>query len=151
MRQYCGFRTLFIIGCAFALSPRTSLTAEESKTTMLNVTKHIRYEDRDAYERPGSKPLNCLPKDVRADEIVSSGSNGTSKVTVKQKLSQMKARCRGGRLWDAKGREIRFFRVSCWGNPPSDYLEIRQHETEELKKLEKRFTVITFSCNPQVQ
>ena len=140
----------FFIGSPFVLSTTGSLTAKGPRTTTPAITKQISYDYRDAYLRPASKPLNCLPKDVRADEVLSLGK-GTSQLTVKQKLAQMKARCRGGKLFDAKGREIRFFRVSCWGNPPPDYLEILQRENEQIKKLQQRFTVITFSCSPMIQ
>ncbi|HVS83494.1 MAG TPA: hypothetical protein VHE60_17325 [Pyrinomonadaceae bacterium] len=70
---------------------------------------------------------------------------------MEKKLAEMKARCRRGKLVDARGREIRFFRVSCWGNPPTDYQEIRQRENEELAKLKKRYAVIVFTCNPMIQ
>src|SRR5437016_5592411 len=55
------------------------------------------------------KQFACLPKDVRADETVSHGFKGRPAVTVKDKLVEMKARCRKGRLVDSKDREIRFF------------------------------------------
>jgi len=95
--------------------------------------------------------FSCLPKDVEAHEIVSYGSHKNQRVTVVQKLVELKARCQKGKLVDAKGRGVRFFRPSCWGNPPLDYLEIRQREDEELSKLRKRYTVIVFACNPMIQ
>src|SRR5438552_17656082 len=61
------------------------------------------------------KQFACLPKDVRGDETVSHGFKGRPAVTVKDKLVEMKARCRKGRLVDSKDREIRFFHLSCWG------------------------------------
>src|SRR5215471_6114127 len=70
-----------------------------------------------------AKEFSCLPKDVQADEVVSYNVKGKSTATVKQKLVELKARCRKGKLVDAKGREIRFFRTPCWGNPPEDYLD----------------------------
>ena len=77
------------------------------------------------------KQYSCLPKDVRADDTVSYGFKG--------------------RLVDSKGREIRFFHLSCWGNPPENYQEIRRRETAELARLKKRYTVIEFGCNPMIQ
>lgn len=106
--------------------------------------------------RPGpvrdrrTEKLTCLPKDVRADETVSYGLKASQKTTVEQKLREMKASCRNGKLMDAKGREIRFFRRSCWGNPPPDYLEIQERESKELANLKKRYTVIVFECNPMM-
>jgi hypothetical protein len=100
---------------------------------------------------PLSRTFACLPKDVRADDVVSFGANGPSNLTVEKKLAEMKARCRRGKLIDAKRREIRFFHPSCWGNPPPDYLEIKERENKELAKLRKRYTVIVFACNPMIQ
>jgi hypothetical protein len=96
------------------------------------------------------KSFTCLPKDVQPSEVVSYRPNGTS-ITVEKKLVEMKARCRGGKLVDAKRREIRFFHRSCWGNPPPDYLEIRQRQDKEVAQLKKRYTVIVFACNPMAQ
>ena len=95
--------------------------------------------------------FSCLPKDVRADDVVSYGLKGRQKVTVERKLTELKARCRSGKLVDARGREIRFFRISCWGNPPADYLEIQERQNKELAELKKRYTVIVFGCNPMIQ
>ena len=95
--------------------------------------------------------INCLPPDTKLDEVVSYGMNGRGNITVEKKLAQIKARCRNRKLVDVKGREIRFFRPSCWGNPPADYAEIQQRENEDLEKLRKRYTVIVFGCNPMIQ
>ena len=92
-----------------------------------------------------------MPKDVTADQVVSYGLKGTQKVTVEKRLIELKARCRSGKLVDAKGREIRFFHMSCWGNPPPDYLEIQERQNKELAELKKRYTVIVFGCNPMIQ
>ena len=92
----------------------------------------------------------CLPKDVRLDEVVTYGRGPVRTVTVERQLIEMKARCRKGKLVDARRREIRFFHQSCWGNPPADYLEIQQREAEELAKLQRRYRVIVFSCNPMM-
>src|SRR4029453_9130033 len=103
---------------------------------------------REGDEPAPSKDFSCLPKDVRADEVVSYDIKGKSNLTVEKTLIELKARCRKGKLVDAKGREIRFFRISCWGNPPQDYLEIQKRENEELAALRKLYTVIVFGCNP---
>lgn len=97
----------------------------------------------------GMKKFDCLPKDVQLDEVVSYGKTADGNVTVEKKLREIKARCRHGKLVDKKKKEIRFFRVSCWGNPPPDYLEIQQREHAELQKLKRRYTVIVMTCNPR--
>jgi hypothetical protein len=101
--------------------------------------------------RAHSTRINCLPRETKLDEVVTYGVNGRGPVTVKKKLAELKARCRNRKLVDAKCREIRFFKPSCWGNPPADYAEIQQVENEELEKLRKSYTVIVFGCNPMIQ
>lgn len=103
---------------------------------------------RTASVNQGAQTFACLPKDVHGDEIVSYGWKGAKGVTVREKLGALKARCRNGKLVDTGGREIRFFRMSCWGNPPPDYLEIQQREKKELARLKKRSTVVVLECNP---
>lgn len=84
----------------------------------------------------------CLDKDInKADLVV-----GSSKITVKEKLIAIRARCRRGKLVDAKRREIRFFKPECWGNPPADYLEIQEKQRLELVKLKKKYRVVEIAC-----
>ena len=95
--------------------------------------------------------FDCLPKDVRLDDVVSYSKTAKKNVTVEKTLIQMKAQCRKSKLTDAKRREIRFFRPSCWGNPPEGYLEIQQRENSELQKLKRTYAVIVFGCDPMIQ
>jgi len=99
---------------------------------------------------PPKSKFSCLPKDVQLDEVVTYGKGAKGNVTVEKRLLEMKAQCRNGKLVDAKRREIRFFRPSCWGNPPPDYLEIQQRENTELEKLKRTHTVIVFGCNRMI-
>jgi hypothetical protein len=98
---------------------------------------------------PGKK-FDCLPKDVRLAEVVSYGGGGKENITVEKKLLEMKARCRNGKLVDARNKEIRFFRGNCWGSPPRDYLEILKRKRQELEKLKKTYSVIEIMCNPMI-
>ena len=91
--------------------------------------------------------FTCLPEDVRSTEVVTYAKSTKGNVTVEKRLIELKAQCRNRKLVDAKRREIRFFRPSCWGNPPPDYLEIQQRENAELQKLKHSFTVIVFGCD----
>ena len=100
-----------------------------------------------------SRWQECLPSDVAADEVIGveqSGMNQASKeVTVKSKLSQIGARCRGKRLVDARGKQIHFYRLTgCWGNPPENYEEILANQQRELTRLRRRYRVVEISCNP---
>jgi len=92
---------------------------------------------------------DCLPQEVRLDQVVSYGRKPEENITVAKKLIELKARCNKQRLVDSNHREIRFFRASCWGNPPPNYLEIKEKEKAAFEKLTKEYTVITLSCNPR--
>jgi hypothetical protein len=112
------------------------------------------YEAAIAPTQPNSSQkskFDCLPKDVQLNDVVSYGKTANGNVTVQKTLIQMKAQCRNRKLTDAKRREIRFFRPSCWGNPPEGYLEIQQRENSELQKLKRTYAVIVFKCNPMIQ
>jgi hypothetical protein len=96
----------------------------------------------------------CLPAGIAATDVVSAqlvkSSNTVKKTTVAQKLIELKARCKSGRLVDATGKQIYFYRLEgCWGNPPPDYQEILERQDQELKKLRKRYRVIEMTCNPE--
>lgn len=101
----------------------------------------------------------CLKNDLKPEDVVSSSlsnpgmSHGKeTKVTVDQTLKRLKARCRRGKLIDLSGREIYFYRLAgCWGNPPDDYQQVLQRQSEELQKLRKRYHVIEIACslNPE--
>ena len=103
---------------------------------------------------PGNDPCACLPKDIKRTDIVSAqlqrpGRPGGAKVTVAQKLKEIKARCRKGKLVDANGKPIYFYQLQgCWGNPPADYQEILSQQQRELEKLRKTYHVIEMTCNP---
>ena len=96
-----------------------------------------------------------MPPDIKATDVVSAAlavsSNGSGTVkttTVRQKLNQLRAHCRHGKLVDSRGKEIHFYHLTgCWGNPPADYLKIMQRQEDELKELKKRYTVIEMTCN----
>jgi hypothetical protein len=92
--------------------------------------------------------LDCLPEDIRLEQVVSYGKRN---VTVEETLDAMKAWCENGKLLDQNKKEIRFFRVACFGNPPYNYDEIRQREQEEIARLQESFTVIVIECDPMIQ
>jgi len=104
--------------------------------------------------RPASDPCACLPKDIKRADIVSAqlqrpGRSDGAKVTVEQKLKEIKARCHKGKLVDANGKQIYFYQLQgCWGNPPADYQEILNQQRIELEKLRKSYRVIEMTCNP---
>jgi hypothetical protein len=102
---------------------------------------------------PANDACACLPAGIERTEVVAvqrAALNGSEqKITVEQKLKELRARCRRGKLVDAKGKEIYFFRKQgCWGNPPEDYKEILSRQSRELTKLRRRYHVIEMTCNP---
>ena len=97
---------------------------------------------------------DCLPQDIKLDKVVSvipkmpDQTGEVKRETVKQRLVKLDARCKAGKLVDAKNREIRFYQTQgCWGNPPADYLEILDKQQKELQELKKKYTVIEITCN----
>ena len=98
--------------------------------------------------------LACLPPNVKPTDIVSATLVQTEppvvqKVTVAQRLAELKADCKNGRLVDGAGNEVYFYMLTgCWGNPPANYQEILQQQAAELEKLRKQYTVIEMTCNP---
>ncbi len=136
-----GFVILLLAGTAVSFDRPNNAWADSSASSGAGGKQRL--VDR-------QKKLDCLPKNVQLDEVVSYGRTADGNVTVEKKLREIKARCRHGKLVDKKKKEIRFFRGSCWGNPPPDYLEIEQREHAELQKLKKRYTVIVFGCNPRI-
>jgi len=93
-----------------------------------------------------------MPNGIQATDVVSSVAvkpgGKVVTVTVAQKLKALGARCRKGKLVDAKGTEIRFYQmIGCWGNPPDDYQQQLEHQAKELAKLRKRYRVIEMTCD----
>ena len=131
---------MMILGAAIARGERATewWAANAPRQTDSSGSKH----------RP---EFDCLPKDVQLKDVVTYGGTAKENVTVQKKLVEMKAKCRGDKLVNSKRREIRFFRVSCWGNPPMNYREIQKRQNEQLEKLQRLYAVIVFSCNPMIQ
>ena len=94
-----------------------------------------------------SSDYPCLQPTIRLDDVVTFGHDGKSSVTVRRKLIQLGAQCRGGRLTTRRGREIHFFKAECWGNPPADYLEILERQRRQIAKLKRKYTVIEIACD----
>ena len=95
----------------------------------------------------------CLPAGADLEEVVSAPQlksadvTASKRVTVRETLSRLKARCKNGKLIAGGGREIRFYRlVGCWGNPPEDYQEQLARQYQELQRLKKKYTVVEIPC-----
>ena len=98
----------------------------------------------------------CLPSDIKSDAVVDFVAVTSAKqdqiripVTVKQTLKKLRLKCTHGNLVDQKGKSVRFYQLNgCWGNPPSNYLEIMEKQRKDLDDLKKKYTVIEMTCNP---
>ena len=102
-----------------------------------------------------AETVQCLPESVKPPDVVSTtlvqtdGGTLVEKITVEQKLTELKANCRDGKLVDGAGTEIHFYKLTgCWGNPPRNYHEILERQQAELAILRKQYTVIEMTCNP---
>jgi hypothetical protein len=102
----------------------------------------------------------CLPSGIKATDVVTAEQVGGGpkgpvirKVTVRQELRRLRARCRRGRLVDGAGQEIRFYRLTiapgCFGVRPPDYERMLAEQEEELAALKKRYRVVEMTCNPE--
>jgi hypothetical protein len=99
----------------------------------------------------------CMPSAIDLNSVIvvedykATRNKPVSQTTIKQRLSQLKARCKRGKLVDGKGKQIYFYSlIGCWGNPPADYLERLQHQAQEIQRLKKRYTVIQIPCAQSV-
>jgi hypothetical protein len=102
-----------------------------------------------------AETVQCLPEAVKPTDVVSTrlvqadGATLVEKITVEQKLTELKANCKNGKLVDGAGTEIHFYKLTgCWGNPPRNYQEILGRQEAELAILRKQYTVIEITCNP---
>lgn len=120
---------LFVLCCR-----TTTKTANQQPATLMETQKAARFA--------------CLPGNVQLTHVVSYGKR---EVTVEETLDAMQAKCENGKLVDQNKKEIRFFRIACFGNPPYNYDEIRQREQEEIARLRENFNVIVIECNPMIQ
>jgi hypothetical protein len=98
---------------------------------------------------------SCLPEGMKPTDAISvqavrtaDGGMALKKFTVNEKLIELKAHCKKGKLVDPAGREIRFYKLAgCWGNPPAGYQEILERQEKEINDLKKRYTVVEIPCD----
>jgi hypothetical protein len=101
-----------------------------------------------------ARQFACLPDTFDLGEIIAYRTMPNGKevtIKLKDKLVELRATCRDGKLVDRQKREIKLFRFACFGNPPADYDEIQQRQLQELSQLKKQYTVIIIECNPHLQ
>ena len=102
--------------------------------------------------RDRSAVTACLPPGITLSTVAEYRSRGTmsrvkntmepdyNEITVERKLAEIGARAKGGILYDAGGREIRFFKGYGGGaKPPPQMIQSLQEERRRLMSL---YTVI---------
>ena len=101
--------------------------------------------------------VRCLPAGIKLASVVEATSVGSAhgqsagshKITVEQRLNDLKATCNSeNKLVDGNGRQIIFYHlIGCWGYPPPNYRELLQKQRREIERLKQRNTVIEMTCN----
>jgi hypothetical protein len=98
--------------------------------------------------KPAAKLAVCMPAEIRLDEVAE--FKGRRKITIAEKLKNLRARCSKGKLVTPDHREIRFYRLACWGFPPPDYQAIQAEQRRKIKELESKYQVILIGCDPRI-
>src|SRR2546423_14482343 len=102
-----------------------------------------------------NKSWTCLPDGINAADIVSTrevqstkGRREFRKITVEQKLKDLKARCRKGKLDNASGIQIRLYKLAGGrGHPSDDDREVLERHQQERVELRKSYRVSEMTCN----
>ena len=144
MSGHCKTVLIFLLAANLPLLSQASITQGKNGQQALETSNNASGQ---------AVQFDCLPDGHKSTDVVSyrekrKGSDGY--ITIEDRLVELKAHCKDGRLIDGKGREIRFFKSACYGNPPSDYEELRQKELEDLQKLQKKYCVIVMECDPRI-
>ncbi len=105
----------------------------------------------------GTTKFDRLPENIKPDtEVRKDVKNDKGQIvsyeitTVENRLNELKARYRNGKLVDGKGKEIRFFEPLCRGvsRGIEGDTEDQKGKEKELAELKKKFTVIVLHCDP---
>ena len=142
MSEICTAFLVFLL--ALNLPPQSSINP---------VANGRQAVEADSYAGGREIQFDCIPDGCKSTDVVSyrqKRKGGDGYITIEDRLVELKAHCKDGKLIDGKGREIRLFRLACYGNPPDDYEEIRQKELGELEKLQKKYCVLVIACDPRI-
>jgi len=113
---------------------------QESESLMNQILSTFKFVVK-SYDQTISQ---CLPSDIKLDTVID-----VNQGTIRQKLYTIKAKCENGKLVDSSNKEIYFYHLTgCWGNPPVNYQDILEKQTDEINKLKEMYNVIEMSCNP---
>jgi hypothetical protein len=104
---------------------------------------------------PQTSQFDCLPEDVQLTDLLSATwetnnyvSTLVASETVEQKLIELNACCKNGKLVDGNGREIRFVRLAGgWGTEAPHHGEILAKQSATIEKLMATYTVIQIPYN----
>src|SRR5689334_18202204 len=136
--QYRSVKTfLFVLLVMAFFLPMLKSANSQGRTRQPNLKRH----KVGAYKT--MEQFACLPEGFTLTDIVAyrNGQNGKEEnLTIKDKLLELKAECRAGKLIGTNKKVIKFLRLACFGNPPADYEEIMQKQQEELHHLQQQYT-----------
>lgn len=120
----------------------------KEKTEKANANKTMPEEKTTFENLPDGAKLTDEVREVETDENGKIVSDEI--ITVKQKLEKMGAKYVEGKLVDADGREIRFYKPPVRGVSEGFEEDQRQakRDAEELEKLKEKYTVIILYVNP---
>lgn len=93
---------------------------------------------------------SCLRPDIKVTDLVYTEINGANRISLGEKLNQLKASCnQNDKLTSALGKEIYFYREqSCSGIRPDNYDQIRQKAFRDMASLSQTYEVVEITCNP---
>ena len=86
----------------------------------------------------------CLPNGMKLSRAVECDTTAQPgrEITLEETLVKMGARCKKGKLVDAKGKEIRFYTVQGFGAPTAYAMETMRRQRIEIEALKRKYTVI---------
>ena len=93
----------------------------------------------------------CLPNSMKLSRAV--GCDTTTQpareVSLEETLVKTGARCKKGKLLDAKGKEIQFYTVQGFGAPTAYAIETMRRQRTEIEELKRQYTVIEIPSRDQ--
>ena len=138
---------IFVLAFNIHLPLPVEIASLQNTSAQTSVEKNRQHHSGQA--SPSQFP--CLPEGFQLDDKMSASPKASMQpLTIKDKLVELKAHCKKGKLIDGKGKEIRFFKFTCFGNPPDNYQEIVQKESQALADLQKRYKVLIIPCDRSI-
>lgn len=135
---------IFLLAFNIQLPVPVQIASLQNTSAQTSVEKKHQHSSGQA----STSEFPCLPEGFQLEDKIAAGPKASMQpLTIKDKLLELKAHCKRGKLVDSKGKEIRLFKFTCFGNPPDNYQEIVQKESQTLANLQKRYKVLVIPCD----